>query len=303
MTKDEIFNNCLKELENSRFNTILKSKTYLQSAYSNKKILNLANKLGELNIEFAKTDSNDIYEEIKKTKIELITALGENGYDINKIIPKFNCEKCQDKGILNDNKICDCLKKMYLENLLTYSQTNLINQPILDKIDLTKYFDVDDKAFLINALKKFENNQTKINTILFTGETGTGKTYIAKSFLKTLILQNKLGLFYDINSLNQQFLNAHLNFEARDKILYDIYNCDVLIIDDLGSENTFKNVTREYLLTILNDRQSQNKITLFTTNLTLNDIKTKYTERFFSRLMDKEISLKFNFIGKDLRLS
>ena len=192
---------------------------------------------------------------------------------------------------------------MYLENLLTYSQTNLINQPILDKIDLTKYFDVDDKAFLINALKKFENNQTKINTILFTGETGTGKTYIAKSFLKTLILQNKLGLFYDINSLNQQFLNAHLNFEARDKILYDIYNCDVLIIDDLGSENTFKNVTREYLLTILNDRQSQNKITLFTTNLTLNDIKTKYTERFFSRLMDKEISLKFNFIGKDLRLS
>lgn len=304
MTKDEIFNNSLKELESNRFNTILQSKTYLQSAYSNEKILNLANKLGELKIELAKTNLNSIFEEIKKTKVELLTELKKNGYDINKIIPKYSCEKCQDKGILNDNKICDCLKKIYLNNLLTNSQINLVNQPVLDEIDITKYSDVENKKILINTLKKFENNnQTKVNTILLSGETGTGKTYIAKSFLKTLILQNKLGLFYDINSLNQKFLNAHLNFETRDKTLYDIYSCDVLIVDDLGSENTYKNVTREYLLTTLNERQSKNKITLFTTNLTLNDIKTKYTERFFSRLMDKEISLKFNFIGKDLRLA
>lgn len=304
MTKEEIFSQSLKELQNSRFEKILESKNYVKSTYSNNNILKLANKLGELKISLAKTDDNKIKEEINSTKRELLNKLTEYGYDINKIFPKFDCKICNDKGILEDGKICNCLKTIYLNNLLLHSQTNLSKFPLLKDIDLTKYSDIENKNILIKTLKKFENNKNpKINTILFTGETGTGKTFIAKSFLKTLILNNNLGLFYDMNNLNKTFLDAHLDYEGRDKILNDIYNCDVLVIDDLGSENIFKNVTKEYLLALLNIRQSNNKITLITTNFTLNDIKQFYNERFFSRLLDKEISYTYNFVGKDLRLN
>ena len=304
MTKEEIFSQSLKELQNSRFEKILESKNYVKSTYSNKEILNLANKLGELKILLAKANDNKVKDEINLTKRELLNKLTENGYDINKIFPKFNCPICEDKGIIEDEKVCSCLKTIYLDNLLLHSQTNLDKFPLLDDIDLTKYSDIDSKNLLIKTLKKFIGNKNpKINTILFTGKTGTGKTFIAKSFLKTLILDNNYGLFYDINSLNKTFLDAHLDYEGRDKILNDIYNCDVLVIDDLGSENIYKNVTKEYLLALLNIRQSNNKLTLFTTNFTLNDIQNTYNERFFSRLLDKEISFTYNFVGKDLRLN
>lgn len=301
MTKNEIFAYTLKEKENVRFSKILESKNYVKSTYKNPDILNLANKLGQLKIELAKTDNPAIENEIISTKTTLINKLNTLGYDVSKIFPNFNCKKCLDKGILDNGNVCECLNDEYLNNLLKYSQIKLDNHPTLAEIDTTMYENNENIKKLITILSKV--NKTTLNTFLICGATGTGKTYIAKSFLKTQILQNNLGLFYDINNLNQQFLNAHLSYNERDKILYDIYNCDVLIIDDLGSENIYKNVTKEYLLSMLNERQTNNKITLFTTNLTLNDIKNQYNERFFSRLLDKNIGLCWNFCGKDLRLN
>lgn len=300
MTKQEIFSQTLKHLQNERFNRILEAKSYMQSAYKHKEILDLANKLGELKIELAKTDKSSIYDQMNLIKKELILKLNQFGYDINKIFPKFNCNICEDKGILEDGKICECLKKQYENNLLLNSKVKLDNFPTLNEISLDKYENENIKK-IIKILSKI--SETKYNTFLFCGETGTGKTYVAKSFLKTYILQNNLGIFYDMSSLNQLFLNAHLDYENRDKLLSEINNCDCLIIDDLGSEPMYKNVTKEYLLTLLNERQNKNLITLFTTNLTLNDIKNIYNERFFSRLLDKNISLCCNFSGKDLRLS
>ena len=72
MTKDDIFNLTKKELENERFEKILESKNYLQNCYKEKEILNLANTLGELKIEYAKTNSDEVLNKIKQTKLNLI---------------------------------------------------------------------------------------------------------------------------------------------------------------------------------------------------------------------------------------
>jgi len=301
MTKDDIFSKTLKENENERFEKQLKCKNYLQSCYEIKDILNLANKIGKLKIEYAKTNDEKYLEEIKKTKKDIAKEFKKNNLDIKKIIPDYSCKICNDKGFLTNGEVCSCLKRKYLQNLLKYSKTDLTNFPLLNEIDVSIYADDKNKIKLIYNILNIQ--KTKFNTILFSGETGTGKTYIAKSFLKTLILQNNLGLFYDSINVNQIFLNAHLNFNERESILSELKNCDILLIDDFGNETKYNNITKEYYLELLNLRQSNNKITIFTTNLTLKDIQQNYNERFFSRLVDKELSLKYSFTGADLRLN
>ncbi len=300
MTKNEIFLITKNEIQNYRFNEILRSKNYLKSTYSDKEILALANKIGELKIELAKNEDLKTKNRYIQAKKDIIKKIKEKGFDESKIIPNFSCKKCRDNGFLPDGETCDCLKKKYYENLLKNSGTELDLVPTLDNLDVSVYGDKDNKSKLILALKNAKRNG--INTILFSGKTGTGKTFIAKSFLKSFILQNNLGLFYDMIELNQLLLSAHLNFNEKDRILFDVLNCDLLVIDDLGCEPVYKNVTNQYLLWLLNERQSGGKITLFTTNFTLNDIRNNYSDRFFSRLMDKNISLKYDFQGTDLRI-
>lgn len=303
MTKNEIFSQVVQELKNDRLIKVLEAKNNLRSLYFLDGVLPLANKLGELKIEKAKikvshNDTTNIEEEIKHTKIKLLTLLNQYNVDTTLLTPKFNCKICKDTGLISD-KICNCLKTKYLNRLLDYSEINLNNYPTLHEINTKIYSNSDEISNLIKILKMNLEKQTN-NTILFSGETGTGKTFIAKSLLKTYILDDNFGLYIPSFNLNNEFLTYHTNFD-KNKSLDKFISPDILVIDDLGTENIYKNVTLEYFLYILNERQQNNKITVFSTNLTLLDLKTRYTERFFSRLIDKNQSLIFNFKGTDLR--
>lgn len=306
MTKDEIFKKTIEQKNKNRSLEILESQEYLKSCYYNKDILNLSNELGSLKIKIAKCELNgkncdDLKEEKKEKMTQFLIALKANDKDVNKILPNFKCKKCDDKGYLENGNVCECLMNDFKIDLVKEIGINVDSTPTLDEIDFRKSDNKEELYKITNLLLKIYNS--KYNTILFTGATGTGKTYIAKSFLKTMAQNLKLCRFYSSFELNRQFLDAHRISEKYNSIMDRLLESDIMVIDDLGSEPIYNNVTAEYFLNLLNERQAKNKITLFTTNLTLNDIKTKYTERFFSRLMDKEISLKFNFIGKDLRLS
>lgn len=304
MTKNEIFKSCLEEKQNLRTQNILESKIKVKHLYENEEILSLANQLGTLKLEKVKKElenisTDDLKTKITETKIKLATTLKQNGVKIEDLATKFNCEKCQDKGFVND-KICECLQKEYNKELLNFSEINLNEIPLLKDIDITYYINEEEIKKLIKILEHLIT-ETKFNTLLFSGETGTGKTFISKSFLKTYILNNNLGLFIPSFNLNEELRKYHIDF-SQNKSLNRYIEPDLLVIEDLGTENIFNNITSEYLLIILNERQEKNKLTLFTTNLTLNDIKERYNERFLSRLLDKNISLKYNFKGKDIRL-
>ncbi len=61
----------------------------------------------------------------------------------------------------------------------------------------------------------------------------------------------------------------------------------MLVIDDLGTEQTYKNVTQEYLFAVLNERLTNGKKTFISTNLSLENLKDKYDNRIFSRLIQQ----------------
>ena len=145
--------------------------------------------------------------------------------------------------------------------------------------------------------------ESKFKNLLLSGSTGVGKTYLVECACNELLNRDKFVSFYSAFSLNNLFLKYHTTFdESKSTLLDGVLGCDVLVIDDLGSEPKFKNVTEEYLYLVLNERLSKGKSTIVTTNLSLDEILDKYGERVFSRLCNKSNSLIVHMGNKDLRL-
>jgi len=77
----------------------------------------------------------------------------------------------------------------------------------------------------------------------------------------------------------------------------------VLLIDDLGTEPILKNVTKEYLYNLINIRQINNRATMISTNLSLDNILNRYDERIFSRLANKSLSTTIQLLSRDKRIN
>ena len=99
-------------------------------------------------------------------------------------------------------------------------------------------------------------------------------------------------------------MECHLGDLATKQAVTDnLTDVDVLVIDDLGTETTYKNVSAEYLFSLLNERLAQGKQTFISTNLTIGQLRDNYDERIFSRLIDQKTNLVAQLNGADKRMS
>jgi len=132
------------------------------------------------------------------------------------------------------------------------------------------------------------------------GAAGTGKTHAAQIVGTKLLGQGHSVLYITAFSLVQRFKDYIFNFE-RDALDY-LFSCDLLIIDDLGTEPKIKNVSDEYLLNVINERMANDMPYIITTNLAPEDILARYDERLTSRILSKQTSIVIQMKSKDLRL-
>ena len=120
---------------------------------------------------------------------------------------------------------------------------------------------------------------------------------------KSLIDEGKICQLLSAFALNQKFLQIHTSSEeTKAQLLDDLLSVEVLFIDDLGTEPVYKNVTREYLYLLINERQARNLRTVITSNLDPEQIMSRYDERIFSRIINKDKSICLEISGKDLRV-
>ena len=251
-------------------------------------------------------------EQISREKKEL---LAQYGYPENYLEPVYTCPDCHDTGYIGDRK-CHCFQKRIVEYL--YEQSNL--KEILD-IENFSHFDItyypDDyieestgltprdniRRILMTAHDFCDNFGNCGQNLLLYGNTGVGKTFLTHCIAKELLSQSytvvyltSIGLF-DILEKNK-FDRELSSLEKSTTVSY-IMNCDLLILDDLGTELT-NSFTTSQLYQVIDSRLVHKKSTIISTNLSFDDLREQYSERIFSRLTSGYTLLKVT--GEDIRL-
>ncbi len=311
MTKSEILKQVFDILSQKHNQAIVLAERNLSYAQNNEKFSKLCFDERILNFEIGRDKFNGDDVSKKEKELEFIQknkeiVLKELGLSLSDLSPSFDCEKCNDTGYV-DGKMCTCAYQIYNNFLMQKCGVNLNDVTFLADYDY-KYFgdneEIDFAKKCVNIFNDYVNNlkHIPIKNVVMSGGSGTGKTYLSKCIAKEFISKNYTTLFVSSFDLNNMFLEEHLSQSDKKYYLRDLIDLDVLIIDDLGTEPVRKNVTKEYLLLLLNERISKDKSTIITTNLSPEQILDRYEERIFSRICNKRNTLIVEFKGKNLRL-
>lgn len=295
------------------------------------KLKELEEKRNQIAIEYTKDiiSSDDIKKQIAEENLEIKLkeiddniekVLRQNGYSKEYVEPDFNCKICQDTGIINEKnnvKRCKCFIQRALD--VTYSQNNMLNSEDenFNTFDIAFYSKVVDQEKYNSLKSPLENikNIKKIaedfcqnignkeqKNLLFIGNTGTGKTFLSNCIAKEVMNQGFTVLYQTAPILMDMVVEAKFAYQKDIKLKeqYEkVFEVDLLIIDDLGTEN-LNNMKFTELFNIINTRLLKNKKTVISTNLMLPELANTYDERVISRLIGNYIICKF--FGDDIRL-
>lgn len=235
--------------------------------------------------------------ENEKRSILMKAGLGENALE-----EIHTCPICSDEGFYKGAP-CVCYLKLIKEeayklsnlemriekeNFQTYDESLFSNKDVMlnQKEDAKRYCALDGKM---------------PKNLIFTGGTGTGKTFLSSCIAKEF-LDNGFSVLYlsasKLASVLEDRKFGRGDAEFNEEYVNFIHECDLLIIDDLGTEYAF-GYSQSLIFDILEERTINGKRNVLSTNLSLGELSAKYSPRFYSRLMqDYKIIL---FKGEDLR--
>ncbi len=233
------------------------------------------------------------------------TLLKTYGFPADYLNPIFTCADCNDTGYILGEK-CHCFKQAIIKEL--YVKSNI--QEMLEKCTFSAlsdiYYEGEDKERFrsnVNISHKFiEKFNAPYQNLFFYGTVGTGKSNLSGCIAKELIDKGYSVIYFSSQSLFDELSKYAFDFKNKESfcaLQNDLYACDLLIIDDLGTEVSSKFVSSQ-LFTIINERHLREKSTIISTNLSLEDILLSYSERIFSRITANYSILKFS--GPDIRM-
>ena len=247
--------------------------------------------------------------------VEKEALLLASGYPADYLEPDYECPDCQDTGYVDGRK-CRCFQKAEID--LLYTQSNLTDilksenfstfrmdyysSDYIDAVSHKSSLDMAKEAFTV--CRSFSDHfGSEFQNLLIYGSTGVGKTFltnfVARELLNTSHTVIYLTAFHLVDILqNNTFGNDDMD-DSDENMFHYILDCDLLIIDDLGTELNNAFVTSQLFLCI-NERLLARKSTIISTNLSLDELQNEYSERIFSRLISNyEIML---ILGDDIRI-
>ncbi|RKM60275.1 MULTISPECIES: ATP-binding protein [unclassified Butyrivibrio] len=249
-------------------------------------------------------DKSALKRELEELARQKKTLLTEAGFSDDYLDMGYTCSDCKDTGYIGNEK-CHCFKQKIIETLYDRSNLKTLAKTANFKLLTDKYYQGEDlKRFqgAVKASEKFINNfNSDYQNLFIYGTVGVGKSFLSTCVANELLKKGHSVIYFSSSGLFE--LLAENSFDYRNKqelksIYDDIYNCELLIIDDLGTERTNSFVASE-LFSCLNERDLRKKSTVITTNLSLEELQATYSERIFSRVTSNYTLLKLT--GQDIR--
>ena len=225
--------------------------------------------------------------------------------------PAYHCAKCRDTGYV-DGKMCSCLKALLREeayrrlnaltplSLSTFESFSLDFYPDRPEQGTSRSFREVMRGILENCRKYAESFSPAFSqNLIMQGATGLGKTHLSLAIANE-VLQKGFGVVYcSVNDLISRLENEHFGRQKGGDSASLLESCDLLILDDLGTEfRSSFSVSAVY--GIINTRLLLRRPTIISTNLSMRELQERYSERFASRITGNYIRLMF--VGHDNRM-
>ena len=281
-------------------------------------IIDLDHKIGKLCIELSisalKNINNrdeylhDLKEKIMDLRVKKSELLVSNGFDMEYLNLHYRCKKCRDTGFIGNLK-CSCFKQKVIDVYYTGSELkNMLKTHNFTNFKLDFYPSRKSELqpesprknmekVLSNSMSFVRNFDSSDENLLFYGSSGTGKTFLSHCITKELIDKGSFVVYRTAEELIKALKDIRFN---NDNSLEDLLvNCDLLIIDDLGTEQ-LSDFTKTEMFNLINTKLLKQKKMLISTNLTLEDLLKTYSERLTSRLLGNFTICKF--FGDDIRI-
>ena len=265
---------------------------------------------------FSGADRREKLEALKNQNLALQKELSGiiKSYDFpeNYLDLWHKCSKCRDYGNV-DGKMCSCMKSLLRQ--MSYNKLNSISPLSLSSFDSFSldYYDTAPMQGskyspneLMSRVLSFCRRYTRTfslssRSLLFQGPPGLGKTHLSLAIASELI-ESGYGVIYAsaptlLTKLNKESFDYERSSDvgSTEQLITD---CDLLIIDDLGTEFTTR-FSVSAIYNIINTRMIVSKPTIISTNLTIAELQEKYNARIISRIIG---SLdRVEFVGTDIR--
>lgn len=254
---------------------------------------------------------SDLRESIALLAQERSALLACGGYPDNYLELPYDCSLCQDTGYVGSKK-CTCFKKAEIE--LLYTQSNLkeiLKKENFDHFSFDYYSDTMKneatglterqtarRAYDI-ARSFVKNIDTSFENLFLYGDTGVGKTFLSHCIAHELLESAHCVMYFSAFDLFDLLAGSAFSRKEDTSAEEFVFDSDLLIIDDLGTELTNSFVSSQLFLCI-NERIMRRKPTIISTNLKLENFSETYSERTFSRIASNYHMVKL--VGKDIRI-
>ncbi len=235
-----------------------------------------------------------LHRRLKEISASQRRLLAEHGFPPDYLDPVYRCAQCQDTGyVLTEKGLrekCRCFRQQEIS--LLYAQSHIqemVSSENFSTLSYGYYQGEDLRRFeaAVRICQKFVENSGEVyQNLFFYGTVGTGKSFLSGCIADELLRKGCSVLYFSASGLFETL--ARHSFDPKSKgtlqdLYEDLHGCDLLIIDDLGTEVTNSFVTSQ-LFSCLCQRHLGRKSTLISTNINLEELRDRYSDRIFSRV-------------------
>ena len=239
--------------------------------------------------------------------------LRQSGFPADYLDPVYRCKQCRDTGYVGEpiREMCPCLRSAFYARLYrevglgekaeqsfaAFDPNVFSDQPLPGK----KYSQRQLMDMLRHQCEQYAEKYPSAATmdLLLMGQSGLGKTYLMHAIAKRLLERG-----FNVMMISAyRFLDVarRAYFSGKQEEMDTLMDTDVLMIDDMGVEPLMENITIVQWFNLINERQLRGKGTVISTNLNVEELRRRYTERITSRLLDGKQCMLLQFLGDDVR--
>lgn len=275
------------------------------------RITSLYARLARIRITQDPSGSYSLEEELTAAKAERLQLMKEASIREEDLLPVYTCPDCKDTGYI-DHQPCHCFRQAAINEI--YEQSNIrqvLRSENFSTLSYDYYSDTDiDPATGISSLdtarravaechRFVDSFEDKPKNLLFYGSTGVGKTFLSNCVAKELLDAGKSVIYFTSFQLFDILSKGVFNKDAEAiETNREIFDCDLLIIDDLGTE-TPNSFTTSQLFLCVNERILRQRSTVISTNLNIRQLTELYSERTLSRIFSNYSIIRM--FGDDIR--